>query len=89
VAGFAPLTLDEGYTVAEYREDVCRFRTAGRQMRDATRTYRTICGGLRLGEVEYRLTRYRCAVRFERDVDRELLTSLPARHPDSYRPGSE
>jgi hypothetical protein len=34
------------------------------------------------------LAQYRCVVRFDRQVEPELLTTLPARTPSSYRPGT-
>jgi hypothetical protein len=85
--GQAPLTLVNAYSLAEYREDVRCFRAGGRDLRRAKKHHRHRCGeaaGLR-GPAMHWMTRYRVAVRFRLGVSRDLLLSLPARTPHSYR----
>ncbi|HTE20612.1 MAG TPA: hypothetical protein VK689_19770 [Armatimonadota bacterium] len=85
-----PLLLGGGYGRGDFREDVRRFRVAGREEREAVRLFRALLRtrDVTCGRVMDSLTQYRCAVRFDREMDPSLLRSLPARMPSSYRPGA-
>lgn len=85
----APFSLGDGDKLDDFRRDGRRFREGCRTLRETRRAYRGLIqdrAGL-CGRIMQRMMYYRCAVRFEREVDRELLVTLPARTPASYRPG--
>lgn len=83
------LILAGGHTLTDYRHDIARFRSVCRNTRQLAR----VCQELycrraqQCAAVMERLMKYRSRVRFDLDVGRELLASLPARTPGSYRPG--
>jgi hypothetical protein len=89
----APLQLPDGYGLRDFQQDVQNFRCASHALRKAKREYNAFCfnwgesGGKGRARVMELLTLYRCAVRFELEVDREFQLTLPARTPYSYHPG--
>jgi hypothetical protein len=86
----APWILPGGCALADYRAELRHFRVLSRERRAAARARRGILlkRNALCAAIESWLFRYRCAVRFELDLEEELLHALPARHPGSYRPGT-